>query len=89
MVSLKPIDAHGFVDGFPQAVDAANGPVLRQCMPWVVGQVIAEQILLTAIEVLRWQLDAGHCLEWRDGLVPFDAGVLYRHVVFGVLSLHL
>ncbi len=74
-VTLEPVAADRLVHCLAQPVDAADGAMLRQCMPGVEAEVVAGEILLGAVEVLRRKADVGDRLEWRDGLVPLDAGV--------------
>lgn len=89
VITLMSIHADCFVYRFPQTIDTTDRAMLGQRMPWVERHVVAEQILLAAIEILGWELDGCDGFERRDRLTPFYAGVFDRHVVVRVLALHL
>lgn len=84
-----PINTHRLINRLPQPVDPANWLVLRQGMPGVVGDVVAGEVLLAAVEVLGRDADGGDGLEGGVGFAPFDAGVFDGHVLARVLFLHL
>lgn len=63
--------------------------MLRQRVPGVEREVVTEQVLFPAIEILSWQNDVGYGSEGRVRLLPFDAGVFDGHVLGRVLALHL
>lgn len=84
-----PINTHRFINRFPQPVDPADRPVLRQGVPGVEGEVVAHQVLVAAVEVLRGDADQGDGLEGGVLFLPFHAGVFDGHVFAGVLLLHL
>lgn len=87
--SSQPIPTDRLVNRLPQPVDPADRPMLRQRVPGVEREVVTEQVLFPAIEILSWQNDVGYGSEGRVRLLPFDAGVFDGHVLGRVLALHL
>ena len=88
-IPLMPINTHRLINRLPQPVDPTNRPMLRQGVPGVEGEVVAHQVLVAAVEVLRGDADQGDGLEGGVLFFPFHAGVFDGHVFVGVLFLHL
>jgi hypothetical protein len=88
-VALMAIGAYRLIYRFAQTVYATDRPVFRKCVPGVEGQIVAEQVLLAAIEVLRLYGNTRNALEGRYLFTPFDSRIFDGHVVLRVLLLHL
>lgn len=88
-VTAVAVIADRFIHGFAQAVDAADGAVVRNAEPRVERLVVARQVLLGRVEILRRDTHLGHGFIRRIALLPFDAGVFDRHEFLRVLPLDL